>query len=181
MRTGVVGVGGGKREVQHDQKKPPPSQGFYTKVRVRDTRPSTSPPSQPCSTALFSEAWQKIASQVLLRGVWVKVGGWESGRDRAGTTGRWGRRVSRKVGGDGDGDAVTFNHSLCLWLVWSELDLPFLLMCLLFFLLPPPGMLRYLRYILYPPLLRLLNLLYTMPVLTQLAFSGLISLKTVLD
>lgn len=75
---------GGASEVQHDQRKPPPSQGFYTKVRTRDAHPSTSPPSKPHYTALFSEVWQKIASQgLLLQGVWVKVGGWEAGR--------WGR------------------------------------------------------------------------------------------
>lgn len=96
---------GGASEVQHDQRKSPPSQGFYTKVRTGEAHPSTSPPSQPHSTALFSEVWQKIASQgLLLQGVWVKVGGWETERDRVG-----GWEVRQ---GDGDGDAVTFNDSV---------------------------------------------------------------------
>lgn len=92
---------GSRREVQHDQRKPPPSQGFYSKVRTGDVHPSTSPSSQPHCTALFSEVWQKIASRVLLlRGVCVKVIGWETGRDRVGG---WEVR---------QGDAVTFNDSL---------------------------------------------------------------------
>lgn len=73
----------GASEVQHDHRKPPLSKGFYTNVRTTDMYPYTSLSLQPHSTALFSEVWQKIASQGLpLQGVCVKVGGRETGMDR---------------------------------------------------------------------------------------------------
>ncbi len=77
---------GEKREAQCDQRAPPLSQGFYTSITTKDTHPYTITPSDPRSTALFSEVRQKIASQVLLGVVWMKVGGWENGRDRVGRT-----------------------------------------------------------------------------------------------
>lgn len=118
-----------------------------TKVRNGHARPPHWPSfSQLCFTALFSEAWPKIATSVLQSG-WVR--GWE-GQDGVGVV-------------EGPGWRWRWWLSLLIifsanWLIWSDPDLPVLLMhpSLSFFsaatarcVMLPPYVLLCLGYLIY--------------------------------
>lgn len=77
LKDAILGKHEGQRKRERgrgDQRKASLSRHFYTKVRARGSHPFAAQLSWPCCTALFSEEWQKIASQVAV-GVFGGCGG----------------------------------------------------------------------------------------------------------
>lgn len=77
LKDAILGKHEGQRKRERgrgDQRKASLSRHFYTKVRARGSHPFAAQLSWPCCTSLFSEEWQKIASQVAV-GVFGGCGG----------------------------------------------------------------------------------------------------------